>query len=67
MLQVSHAASAGGGSSLSLGAPVVRSHLGSRVTASRTGLLLAVERPLAASLTQSVRLVVSLTHRRSTL
>ena len=67
VLQVGHSPGTGGSPSLGLGAPVVRSDLGRGVATRSAGLLLAVERALAASLAQSVRLVVSLTHRRSTL
>lgn len=66
MLQVSHAASSGGSSSLSLGSPVVRSHFSSRVSTRRAGLLLHVERTLTASLTKSVGLAVTFTERWST-
>mgnify|MGYP007113948859 CR=1 FL=1 len=67
VLQVRHSAGTGSSSSLGLQSPVVGSHLGSRVTARRTGLLLSVERTTATSLTQNVRLVVSLSHRWRTL
>lgn len=60
-LQVSHSTGTGGSSSLSLGSPVVGSNLGSWVTARSTGLLLDVEGTLTTSVTQSVRLVVTLT------
>lgn len=67
VLQVSHSTGTGSSSSLSLQSPVVRSHLGSWVATRSTGFLLSVERTTAASLTQNVRLSVSLTHRWSTL
>lgn len=67
VLQVGHSTGTGGSSSLGLESPVVGSHLGSRVAARGAGLLLSVERTTATSLTQNVRLVVSLTHRWSTL
>lgn len=67
VLQVRHSTGTGSSSSLSLQSPVVRSQLSSWVTARSTGLLLSVERTTTTSLTQNVRLVVSLTHRWSTL
>lgn len=67
VLQVSHSAGTGCSSSLSLGSPVERSHLGGGVSARGTSLLLRVERALATSVAQDVGLVVTLTHRGSTL
>lgn len=67
MLEVCHSAGTGSSSSLRLGGPVEGSHLGGGVATRRTGLFLGVERTLATSLAQDVRLVVTLTHRGSTL
>lgn len=67
VLQVSHSAGTSGSSSLSLQCPVVRSQFGSWVAARSTGLLLRMERTTSTSLAQNVRLVVSLSHRWSTL
>jgi len=51
ILQVSHAASTGGLSALTLFGPVERSDLGSGITTLSTGLLLLVERAVATTTT----------------
>lgn len=67
VLQVGHSTGTGSSSSLSLLGPVVRSHLGVRVAARSTLSLSGVQSTTSTSLAQDVRLVVSLTHRWSTL
>lgn len=67
VLQVGHSTGTGSSSSLSLLGPVVRSHLRRWVATRSTSLLLGVQRTTTASVANDVRLVVSLTHRWSTL
>lgn len=67
VLQVAHAASTSGHSSLALGGPVVRAHLGSGVSALGAGLLLLVVGTVAAALAESVGLCVALTKAGCTL
>lgn len=65
--QGAHAAGAGGLAALGLLTPVELAGLGSRVAAVGTSRLLDVERPLATTTAQSVRLVVALSEARGTL
>lgn len=67
VLEVAGAASADGPSPLGLLAPVVLSHLSSRVSARGALMLLDVQRTAAASSAESVRLVVTLTKAGGTL
>lgn len=61
ILQMAHTASTSGLSSLGLGAPVVGTHAGSRVTALSAGLLLLVISAVSAALAEGVGLSVTLT------
>ena len=67
MLQISHSTGTGSSSSLGLSGPVERSSLSSWITTGGTGLLLNMERTTTTSVTQSMRFVMTLTERRSTL
>merc|ERR1719473_2632891 len=67
VLHVLHAASAGSLSSDGLLTPLVAADLSRRVATARAGFLLNVVRAAAATPAQSVRLVVALSERLSTL
>ncbi len=66
VLQMTHATSTGGLSSLGLGAPVEGTHTGSRVGALGAGLLLLVVGTVTATLAEGVGFSVTLTGRSST-